>query len=235
MSKIPQNNKGRFSVSVPRETEFLKRRRQFKSKTIKNEEPDKLISSISSVAHPEKLLNIRKNKRRMSQLEKNIDLPDNLLAMDEFKETKIPSHTHNSRKFRASCLNPDLPDFLEPIKEITIPNLSKPYELNEIKEIKEEAKNKSVDEESVSKENSKENNVNDNNIEKEWDKLEEKKKEIEEEKRKLNEEKKMMEEKRILEEKEKKIKEEKMLEEQNKIKLEYEKFEKEKKKNFGSE
>ena len=70
MSKIPQSNKGRFSVSVPRETEFLKRRRQFKSKTIKNEAPDKLISSISSVAHPEKLLNIRKNKRRMSQLEK---------------------------------------------------------------------------------------------------------------------------------------------------------------------
>ena len=223
MSKNPERNiKGRFSVSVPREADFLRRRREYKSKTIKNEEPDKLINSISNVSHPEKLLNVRKNKRRMTHLEKNIDLPDNLLAIDEFKKTNIPRHTHVSRTFRASCLNPDLPDFLEPIEEIITSNLEKPHEKKE-----EEKKNNFIKKVSFSSSNSKESNnkseKSDINIEKEMDKLEQKRKEIEEEKRKLNEEKKLMEEKRKLDEEEKKIKEEKILEEKNKIKLEYEK------------
>ena len=70
MSKFPQNNnnkislniKGRASALLPNPTNLLNRRRQIKSKTIKNELPDTLINPSSSIKQPEKLFNIRKNK-----------------------------------------------------------------------------------------------------------------------------------------------------------------------------
>ena len=214
MSKLPQNNnnkisltnKGRASALLPNPTNLLNRRRQIKSKTIKNELPDTLINPSSSIKQPEKLFNIRKNKKRMTQLEKNIDLPDTLLAMDEYKQINFQKDTHISRKLRASCLNPDLPDFLEPVEEIITSNLPKPY-----------------------KEENEENSSNINSLNEELKLLEEKRKEIEEEKRKLEEEKILFEEKRKLNEEEKKIAEEKINEEKNKIQLEYEKLMKEKK------
>jgi hypothetical protein len=139
MSKFPQNNnnkislniKGRASALLPNPTNLLNRRRQTKSKTIKNEMPDTLINPSSSIKQPEKLFNIRKSKKRMTQLEKNIDLPDTLLAMDEYKQMNFQTDTHISRKLRASCLNPDLPDFLEPVEEIITSNLPKPYDVRE--------------------------------------------------------------------------------------------------------
>lgn len=76
----------------------------------------------------------------MSQLENNIDLPDTLLGFNEYKEIKTFKDTHYARKLRASSLNPDLPDVLEPINEIYTSNMPKPYI------IKEESKNQEITE-----------------------------------------------------------------------------------------
>ena len=208
-NKISLNIKGRASALLPNPTNLLNRRRQIKSKTIKNELPDTLINPSSSIKQPEKLFNIRKSKKRMTQLEKNIDLPDTLLAMDEYKQMNFQTDTHISRKLRASCLNPDLPDFLEPVEEIITSNLPKPYDVRE--------------------ENEEDSSHIINSLNEELKLLEEKRKEIEEEKRKLEEEKILFEEKRKLNEEEKKLAEEKINEEKNKIQLEYEKLMKEKK------
>ena len=120
-------------------TNNFKRHRPHKSKTIKNEVPDELIKFNSSVKQPEKIFQGRKGKKRMTHLEKNIDLPDTLLAQDEFKQNNLPRNPHVVKKLTSTSLNPDLPDVLEPIQEITSNNLIKPYI------IREESKNPETD------------------------------------------------------------------------------------------
>ena len=75
----------------------------------------------------------------MSQLEKNIDLPDTLLALNEFKQNNLPRNPHVVKKSTSTSLKPDLPDILEPIQEIITNNLPKPLT------IKEESKNPETD------------------------------------------------------------------------------------------
>ena len=136
----------------------------------------------------------------MTQLEKNIDLPDTLLRLDEFKKINVPKNSHVVKKLTSTSLNPDLPDVLEPIEEIITNNLPKPYTINNV--------------------NSENININ-NIIVEEKNELnrglgiEEKMKEIEEEKRKLEEEKRLFEEKKQFEEEQKKLNEEKIIEEQS--------------------
>ena len=202
------------------------KRKQQKSKTIKNEVPDELINLNSSIKKQEQLFQGRKGKKRMTQLEKNIDLPDTLLRLDEFKKINVPKNSHVVKKLTSTSLNPDLPDVLEPIEEIITNNLPKPYT------IKEERKNQETD--IINNVNSENININNINIEEKNELnrglgIEEKMKEIEEEKRKLEEEKRLFEEKKQFEEEQKKLNEEKIIEEQNRLQEEYKKLEQEKK------
>ncbi len=207
---------------IPKDQNFIKRqKRYYKSKTIKDEIPDALYNSNSMVRQSEKLSNVRKNKKHMSQLENNIDLPDTLLGFNEYKEIKIFKDTHHARKLRASSLNPDLPDVLEPVNEIFTSNMPKPYI------IKEESKNQEItqnnesnkeefdnnedkkeDEIKIEVNNDEENLDEKNNLkakreEMEKEKLEELKR-LEEERQKIEEEKKILEENKRLDEEQKK-------------------------------
>ena len=110
--------------------------RILKSLTIKNEYPDTLINLNSSIKQPEKLLNVRKYKKRMTRLHKNIDLPDNLLGFDEYKEISMLKDIHISREIKTSGFNPDLPDILEPINGTKYSNLPKPYKIIKTEEKK---------------------------------------------------------------------------------------------------
>ena len=127
-SNLKENNNNNYN--------FISRQRCRKSKTIRNENPDILINQNESIKQSQKLLQGRKSKKRMTQLEKNLDLPDTLLGLNEYKEFKFQKDSHILRKLRTSCLNPDLPDVLEPIEEIITSNMSKPYEVKEEKEEK---------------------------------------------------------------------------------------------------
>ena len=213
---------------LQKDQNFIKRQKKFyKSKTIKDEIPDALYNSNSMVRQSEKLSNVRKNKKHMSQLENNIDLPDTLLGFNEYKEIKTFKDTHYARKLRASSLNPDLPDVLEPINEIYTSNMPKPYI------IKEESKNQEITE---NNENNKEDFNNDdkkeeeikievnseeekkveekieeeNNLKAKKEELEkeklEKLKRLEEERLKIEEEKKILEENKRLDEEDSKPK-----------------------------
>ena len=205
------------SNNLPREQNFINRQRKFhKSRTIKDDAPDSLYNSNSTVKISEKISNVRKSKKRMSQLEQNIDLPDKLLGINEFKERITPKDTHKFKQLRTTSLNPDLPDILEPINEIITTKLPKPFTN------KEESKNQElIDNNKVEyinnkeKENNIKENYNDFNdiIEEEknqeitGEKIEEinkkdkeKEKEIEELKR-IEEQKKLEEDKRLEEQK----------------------------------
>ena len=69
--------------------------------------------------------------------------------MNEYKEIQFQKDIHISRKLKASCLNPDLPDFLEPVEEIVTSNLPKPYEIKEQSKNEEQSK---IEEENANKE-----------------------------------------------------------------------------------
>ena len=116
---------------------FIKRQNKFhKSKTLKDEMPDALYNSNSIVKQSEKLSNVRRSKKRMTQLEKNIDLPDTLLGFNEYKENKIHKDTRVRKMLRSESLHPDLPDILEPINEIITSTIPKPYVIKEASKIK---------------------------------------------------------------------------------------------------
>ena len=209
---------------------YPKRQKKFhKSKSIKDDVPDALYNSNSLVKRSEKLTSTRKNKLHMSQLGKNVDIPDILFGFDEYKEIRMFKDTHYTKKLRASSLSPDPPDVLEPVKEIYMPSMPKPYK------IIEESKNPEITENDYKKEEflkeikeekeEKKEEEKDNNVEIEKDHSEEKKDEIpedkleelkklEEEKQKIEKEKNELEAKKKFEEDQKKLDEEKRLEEQ---------------------
>ena len=190
MSEIQPNfiraNKTKLCTTIPRDPNFTKRQKKFRlTKTLKDDVPDSLVHSNSSVKISDKLLNVRRSKKRMTQLEKNIDLPDTLLGFNEFKQIKIPKDTHVTKKLRSSSLNPDLPDVLEPVYEIKSSQMRKPYM------VQEESKNQEinvinninvikVEEEKCNKEpenseEKKEDEINEKNNDKEEEKIEENK------------------------------------------------------------
>ena len=142
------SNENSSSSFIP-EKNFVQRQRQRKSKTIRNEIPDILTKSNSSLKQPQKLLLGRSTKKRMTQLEKNIDLPDTLLGLNEYKEMKFAKNNHTIKKLRKSCYNPDLPDILEPVQEIITSNIPKPCiakEESKNQELEEIKKKKKLDE-----------------------------------------------------------------------------------------
>ena len=119
---IPHKN------SFQRDQYFISRHKKFhKSKTIKDDIPDSLYNSNSTIKVSEKLTNVRRSKKRMTQLEQNIDLPDRLLGINEYKERKTPRDNHKLKELRTTSLNPDLPDVLQPINEIMNLQLPKPF------------------------------------------------------------------------------------------------------------
>jgi hypothetical protein len=129
----------RNTNKIQRDQNFVNRQKKFhKSKTIKDDAPDSLYNSNSMIKVSEKLSNVRRTKKRMTQLEQNIDLPDKLLGIDEFKERITPKDTHKFKQLRTTSLNPDLPDILEPINEIITTKLPKPFTN------KEESKNQEL-------------------------------------------------------------------------------------------
>ena len=62
-SNLKENNNNNYN--------FISRQRCRKSKTIRNENPDILINQNESIKQSQKLLQGRKSKKRMTQLEKN--------------------------------------------------------------------------------------------------------------------------------------------------------------------
>ena len=196
-------------VKSQKDPNYMRRQKKFhKSKTIRDDAPDALHNSNSLVKRSEKLTSTRKNKLHMSQLAKNVDMPDILFGFNEYKELRMFKDTHYTRKLRSSSLNPDLPDVLEPVNENYFPSMPKPYK------IKEESKNPEITEdynkeefikeeikkEEEIKDEEKKEEEKDNNVKIEQDVFEEKKEEINEDN---------MEEMKKLEEEKQKIKEEK--------------------------
>ena len=52
-------------------------------------------------------------------------------SFDEYKEIRMFKDTHYTKKLRAYSLSPDPPDVLEPVKEIYMPSMQKPYKIIE--------------------------------------------------------------------------------------------------------
>ena len=111
-----------------------------KSSVVKSDEPDILNVNNSNVFKEEKLLNIRKGRKHMTQLPRQIDQPDILFGLNEYKRFHI-TNFHNLKKL---CSNPipDLPDTLEPITEDNDNIMPIPDSINNINNSKnEESKN----------------------------------------------------------------------------------------------
>ena len=111
-----------------------------KSSVVKSDEPDILNVNNVNVFKEEKLLNIRKDRKHMTQLFRQNDNPDILLGLNEYKQFQIKNF-HNLRKL---CSNPipDIPDILEPIKEDNNNILPSPDSINNVNNSQyEESKN----------------------------------------------------------------------------------------------
>ena len=111
-----------------------------KASVVKSDEPDILNINNENVFKEEKLLNIRKSRKHMTQLPSQNDQPDILLGLNEYKQFQLKSF----HKLRKICSNPipDLPDTLEPIKEDNNSIMLRPDSMNNINFSKnEESKN----------------------------------------------------------------------------------------------
>ena len=187
--------------------------------------PDQLVKNDSDFFKVEKAQNYRKTKKRMTQLPQNVDKPDVLLGIKEYKEIREQPNFHNIKKM--SVVIPDKPDIIESNDQNSFSNIPGPKTMISIKRDKyEEEKNESqikdkkeeilTNIKGILKEENFQVNSKNNNIDKMEDKKEEEKRKKEEEEkikkleeeekqRKLEEEKK----KQIEEEKQKKLEEEK--------------------------
>ena len=207
MKKIQPNLTKLPRSSTQKDPNFIKRQKNFrKTKTIKDDVPDALYNSNSAIIQSQKLTSVRKNKLRMSCLEQNIDLPDTLLGIDEYKEIKIFKDKHVTRKLRASLLKEDLPDVLEPVNEIIASHLPKPYneesknpeinqdDYNENEFIKEKSDEEKNNEEKKEGEIIEEENINEEKKDKEI--IEEEQKEPEKKDKEIIEEENNIEEKK---------------------------------------
>ena len=108
-----------------------------KSATVRsNDMPDILNPNNLELFKDEKLLNIRKDKR-MSQIQKNIDKPDTLFGLNEYKQPKKGKTSfHSIKKLRNTQSSMDLPDTLEPLKEDSNYLLPRPDSMTNIRKSK---------------------------------------------------------------------------------------------------
>ena len=84
-----------------------------------NDIPDTIKENNTNVFKAQKLSsNIRKAYRHMTQLPQQLDQPDILLGLNEYKETRLQQKRfHTIKKVTNSDSIPDLPDTLEPLSE----------------------------------------------------------------------------------------------------------------------
>ena len=104
-----------------------------------NDVPDTINENNPNIFKSEKLLNIRKRHRHMTQIPHQIDKPDILFGLNEYKEPSQKKFFHPIKRLSSSKLALDLPDTLEPIIEDKFEHFPQP-ELNKSRK-SEESKN----------------------------------------------------------------------------------------------
>ena len=117
-----------------------------KSATVKsNDIPDTLKKNNSDVFKAEKLSSFRKQPRHMSQISNQVDRPDILLGLNEYKKVNKSNRFHNIKKLKSNNFSQDLPDTFEPLKGDYYYNIPRPESMKKIKLSKrEESKNPEI-------------------------------------------------------------------------------------------
>ena len=107
-----------------------------------NDLPDTLNENNSNIFQAERLFNVRKNHKHMTQIQYHIDKPDILFGLNEYKEARIKKSFHSIKKLSSSNSIPDEPDTLEPIIEDKYEQIPQPESMIKLKKFsKEESKN----------------------------------------------------------------------------------------------
>ena len=110
-----------------------------------NDRPDSLKEINSNVFKAEKLTNFRKPNKHMTELPHQLDKPDILLGLNEYKEIREKRIFHSIKKLTNFKSIPDAPDTLEPINEDACYQMPKPDSMTNILQCKnEEKKNNEV-------------------------------------------------------------------------------------------
>ena len=112
---------------------------QRSASAISNDTPDVLNeNNNANVFKVEKLTNYRKKQKHMTQLPQQIDKPDTLFGLDEYKEVLPQNCFHSIKKLTSTDVIPDLPDTLDPIDENQFNKLPKPESMTNIRKVLEE-------------------------------------------------------------------------------------------------
>jgi len=107
--------------------------------------PDILKEDNSNVFKAEKLTNFRKPYKHMTQLPQQLDRPDVLFGLNEYKEVHPQNLFHNIKKLNNSSSIHDIPDTLDPIKDNQFNQMPRPESMNNIQSsMKEENKNAEI-------------------------------------------------------------------------------------------
>ena len=119
---------------------------QRSASAISNDTPDVLNeNNNANVFKVEKLTNYRKKQKHMTQLPQQIDKPDTLFGLDEYKEVLPQNCFHSIKKLTSNDVIPDLPDTLDPIDENQFNKLPKPESMTNIRKVlEEESKNPEI-------------------------------------------------------------------------------------------
>ena len=137
-TNIEGKNPERKNVNIS--TKYIRKSATLRS----NDHPDILNLNYSKVAKDEKLTSFRKEVG-MSKISQNIDKPDTLFGLNEYKEVKKPKTFHSIKKLRNCNSVIDLPDTFEPLKEDYYNLIPRPDSMTKIKNsIKEESKNQEI-------------------------------------------------------------------------------------------
>ena len=112
---------------------------------LSNDLPDTLKEDNSNVYKVEKLTNFRKPYKHMTQLPQQLDRPDVLLGLNEYKEIHPQNRFHTIKKLNSSSSIHDMPDTLDPIKDNQFSQMPRPESMSNIKRtMKEENKNAEI-------------------------------------------------------------------------------------------
>lgn len=112
---------------------------------LSNDLPDTLKEDNSNAYKVEKLTNFRKPYKHMTQLPQQLDRPDVLLGLNEYKEIHPQNRFHTIKKLNSSSSIHDMPDTLDPIKDNQFSQMPRPESMSNIKRtMKEENKNAEI-------------------------------------------------------------------------------------------
>ena len=120
-----------------------------------NDFPDILKVKSTNIFKAEKLSNFRRENKHMTQIPQQVDKPDILFGISEYKEINKSSKStrfHSIKKLKSCNSSPDLPDVLVPLTEDFYNTIPRPESMTKIKRSKnEESKNPEISNEDTNK------------------------------------------------------------------------------------